>query len=247
MRRVRFLGVGFTPLSLEAAAGAIVARHPAEPFAYVVTPNAQHVVAAQADFRFAWPQADAWLVVNDSRILRLLARRLFGLDLPLCAGSDLVARLFQTRRISDIASVTLIGGDEVVERWLRETYGLVRLVRYDPPMGFADDPAEVDRCLDFLRANPARYTFFAVGAPQSEMLAWRLAREGGATGIGLCIGSALNFLTGRVRRAPRWVQAASLEWAWRLAQRPVGHFRRVFVESAPVLWLALKARAGRLA
>ena len=43
-----------------------------------------------------------------------------------------------------------------------------------------------------------------------------------STGVGLCVGSALNFLTGRVKRAPPWIREANLEWAWRLAQRPAG-------------------------
>ena len=81
-----------------------------------------------------------------------------------------------------------------------------------------------------------------VGAPQSEMLASLLAKDRRASGVGLCVGSALNFLTGRIRRAPIAVRAAHMEWLYRLAQNPVRHARRVFVESAPILWIALRER-----
>ncbi|MES2862034.1 MAG: WecB/TagA/CpsF family glycosyltransferase [Pseudomonadota bacterium] len=240
--RRRFLGVDFTPLELEDAVARIVARDPTAPFAYVVTPNAQHTVAAHAgDDRFAGPQSHAWMVLNDSRILRLLARTLFRRDLPLAAGSDLVARLFQVGVPAD-ASLTLIGGDAEVEAALRRQFGLRHIHRFTPSFGFWRDPAEVEQCLAFVRAHPARYVFLIAGAPQSEGLARRLADMPGVTGVGLCVGSALNFLTGRIRRAPLWVRQANLEWAWRLGQNPAGHFRRVFIESAPILWIAVVER-----
>lgn len=238
----RFLGVTFTPLPLDDAVGRIIARDPAAPFAFVVTPNAQHVVAAHSgDDRFAGPQKQAWMVLNDSRILRLLSRLLFGRDLPVAAGSDVVLRLFE-RGVPADASLTLIGGDAEVEAILRRRFGIRSVARFTPSFGFWKDPAEVEQCLAFVRANPARYVFLIAGAPQSEGLARRLAETPGVTGIGLCVGSALNFLTGRIRRAPQWVQQANLEWAWRLALNPRGHFRRVFVESAPILWIALMER-----
>lgn len=240
--RRHFLGVDFTPLALDPAVGEIVARDAAAPFAFVVTPNAQHVVAARSgDDRFAGPQTRAWMVLNDSRILRLLSLLLFGRDLPVAAGSDLVARLFEVGVPAD-ATLTLIGGDAEVEAVLRHRFGIRSVARFTPSFGFWKDPAEVEQCLAFVRANPARYVFLIAGAPQSEGLARRLAETPGVTGIGLCVGSALNFLTGRIRRAPRWVQQANLEWAWRLALNPRGHFRRVFVESAPILWIALMER-----
>lgn len=238
----RFLGVQFTPLTLEDAVVQIVVRDPAESFAFVVTPNAQHVVAAHSgDARFSEPQSRAWMVLNDSRILRLLSRLLFWRDLPLAAGSDLVERLFNGGVPAD-ATLTLIGGDAEVEAALRDRFDLGSIARFTPSFGFWRQPEEVEQCLAFVRDHPARYVFLIAGAPQSEGLALRLAEMPDVTGVGLCVGSALNFLTGRVRRAPLWVRRASLEWAWRLAQNPTGHFRRVFIESAPILWIAVRER-----
>lgn len=240
--RRRFLGVDFTPMDLETAVLRIAMRAPAAPFAFVVTPNAQHVVAARSgDARFADPQARAWMVLNDSRILALLAKRLFGLPMPVAAGSDLVERLFAIGAARD-ADLTLIGGDAEVEDALRRRFGVRSIARFTPSFGFWRDEAEVEQCLAFVRDHPARYVFLIAGAPQSEDLARRLADMPGVTGVGLCVGSALNFLMGRVRRAPRWMREGGLEWAWRLALRPRGHFRRVFIESAPILWIALRER-----
>lgn len=240
--RRRFLGVDFTPLPLEEAARLISRRPASAPFAYVVTPNAHHMVRTHAgDLRFLVPYLGAWMVLNDSRILRLIARRLFGRDLPLAAGSDLTAQLFSLG-IPKRTPIVIIGADEEVEKRLRRDFGLTRISRHTPPMGFYRDPVEVERCVAFVRDHPARYVFFVVGAPQSEMLAARVVAFGGVKGVGLCVGSSLHFLTGVTRRAPAVWRHANLEWAYRLLQNPVGHADRVLKQSAPILWIALRER-----
>ena len=237
-----FLGVPFTPMTLDEAAALIVARDPAAPFAYVCTPNAQHVVNAdQGNRLFSDGQAEAWMVLNDSKIIGLLADRMFNEPMPVAAGSDLTVLLFKGH-IKPEDSITIIGGSDEVERRLRDNFGMRHMARHDPPMGFYRNPAEIARCVDFILAHPARYIFLAVGAPQSETVARAVLARGGATGIALCIGSSLHFVTGVVRRAPEIFRTLHMEALYRLLQNPRRHARRVFVESLPVLWIAQRIR-----
>jgi exopolysaccharide biosynthesis WecB/TagA/CpsF family protein len=209
---------------------------------FVTTPNAQHAVSVAAgDTRFSIAHEKSWLTLNDSSILVLLSRWLFGRDLPKAAGSDLTAVLI-CDHIRPTDSITILGGSDEVEARLRIKFGLRDLARYNPRMGFYNDPAEIERGVDFLLAHPARYVFLAVGAPQSELVACRLLERGCATGTGLCIGSSLHFVTGVVKRAPLIFQRLNAEWAYRLMQNPRRHVRRVFLQSLPVLWIAMKAR-----
>lgn len=237
-----FLGVSISLLDLQGAVERLAARPAEAGFAYVVTPNAQHVVRLNhRDPRFLTGYAGAWLRLCDGQGIRLLARLLFGQPLPLATGSDLTVRLFaQVIRPED--AVTVIGGDDELARRLRSDFGLRRLAQHQPPMGFYSDPHEVERCVAFVEAHPARFVFLAVGAPQSEELARRIQLAGRATGVGLCIGSSLNFLTGMTRRAPGFMRRLGLEWLFRLLLNPRRHARRVFVESLPLVGLALKAR-----
>jgi len=123
-------------------------------------------------------------------------------------------------------------------------FGLRRLAIHDPPFGFIDDPAAVAACLDFLESHPARYVFLAVGSPRSELLARMACERGALRGIGLCVGGSLLFATGLIKRAPKIFQRLGLEGIYRLMQRPRAHFRRVFVESLPIVWILLRARLG---
>jgi N-acetylglucosaminyldiphosphoundecaprenol N-acetyl-beta-D-mannosaminyltransferase len=240
---VVYLGVPIARLDTAAAAAAIAARPVDAPFAYVVTPNAAHFTRlnelGDSGFRDAYDHA--WLRLLDGQVPRVLARRLFGLDLPHAAGSDVTLALLEHHTAPE-DPVTVIGGSEELRRRLMARFGLTHLALHVPPMGFIHDPAAVAACVDFVVAHPARYVFLVAGSPQSEYLARAIAARGGAVGCGLCVGSALNFATGLVPRAPAFLRRAGLEWAYRLARNPIGHARRVFIDSAPVLLTALKAR-----
>jgi exopolysaccharide biosynthesis WecB/TagA/CpsF family protein len=244
MESVRFLKVRFDLIDLETTLDLIAARAKAmAPFSYVATPNAQCIVrfnrgkAPAADA--AWN--DAWLSTNDSGPAQLLAKVLFGLDLGRVTGADLTAALLD-RRITPDTPVTILGGTDEMEARLRARYGLTAIRRMNPAMGLLNNPAEIERSACFIIDNPAPYTFLVVGTPQAEIVAQRAVQLGGGKGVGLCVGASLNFLTGLADRAPDWVCRLGLEWLYRLAAQPRTHARRVFVQSAPLVWYALLAR-----
>ncbi len=239
---IDFLGLPISDLDSSQAAALISRRDPDLPFAYVVTPNAQHMVSlAKGDGPWRRAYEKAWLRLCDGRVVQPLAKWLFGLALPHGSGSDLTLLLLQ-RHIEADDAVTVIGGGVRLEAALTARYGLRRLAVYDPPFGFIRDPAAVATCLDFLEKNPARYIFLAVGAPQSESLALAARDRATLRGVGLCIGGSLLFATGLVKRAPPIFRRYGLEGIYRLIQRPRSHFRRVFVESLPIVWILLRAR-----
>ena len=85
----------------------------------------------------------------------------------------------------------------------------------------------------------------AVGAPQQELLAHEMRASGRVRGTGLCIGAGIDFLVGAQSRAPRLVQRAHLEWAWRLAREPRRLWRRYLVDGPaifPIAWAWARAR-----
>lgn len=239
-------GVGYTPLGRDAALAAIAARPPGAAFGYVVTPNAQHVVALNREPARLGPayHEGAWLCLCDSQVVRRLAA-LAGTPLPLCAGSDLTAALFAVAlQPGDMLSI--IGCEPEVVAALRARYPQQRFLHHNPPMGFEHDEAAVAAAIRFVEQHPARYVFLACGAPRSELLAARIAARGLAVGTGLCIGSSLHFLTGARHRAPRWMSEAGLEWLYRLVQEPGRLWRRVVFDSLPLVRYAAPALLAAL-
>ncbi len=189
------------------------------PFKYVVTANVNHIVLLEHDEQFREAYGHAGHRLCDSRVLFPVLQRLnAGIAEPI-PGSTL------TRAMMNIAQlrrwpVTVLGCEDDVIATLRRRYPAVTFHHYNPPMGFINNPLEVERCVSFVHRQRSQMTIFAVGSPRQELLAYAVFKRGGATGIGLCTGASLLFLSGKVRRAPLWVQRLSLEWLHRLCTEP---------------------------
>jgi N-acetylglucosaminyldiphosphoundecaprenol N-acetyl-beta-D-mannosaminyltransferase len=59
------------------------------------------------------------------------------------------------------------------------------------------------------------------------------------------VGGALDVVAGVSRRAPRWMQRAGLEWAYRLIQEPRRLWRRYLVSNLRFTALVLRERLAR--
>jgi N-acetylglucosaminyldiphosphoundecaprenol N-acetyl-beta-D-mannosaminyltransferase len=204
---------------------AVAARFGTGRFGFVVTPNVDHMIRCHEDVAFRSRYASADFALLDSRFAAQVLRLVKGLRLPVCTGSDLTAALFR-RIIAPDDRIVLIGGSAQQAATIVTTFGLRNVRHYNPPMGFITDPEAVEACLQFIEsASPFRFCFLAVGSPQQELVAAVLRQRGIARGLALCVGGSLNFLTGKERRAPLWMQRVSLEWLYRLLQDP----RRLWV------------------
>lgn len=189
-------------------------------YGYVVTPNVDHLIRCHEDEAFRSRYAAADFVLLDSQFAARLLRLTKGIRVAVCTGSDLTAALF-AKIIAPSDRIVLVGGTAAQAEQIAKTFRLEDLRHHNPPMGFIADPQAVEACLAFIeQASPFRYCFLAVGSPQQETVAALLRERNRARGLTLCVGASVNFLTGRERRAPRWMQRLSLEWLYRLARDP---------------------------
>lgn len=220
------------PRFLRHAAGFGHARH-----RYVVTPNVDHLIRLHDDPTFRTLYASAGYVLLDSRVLALLLGVGRRLELPVCAGSDLTAALFD-KVIQPHDRIVLIGGTPEQAAMLRARHDLQSLAHHAPPMGLLYDPGAIETCLRFVEAHsPFRYCLLAVGSPQQETLAWLLQQRDIARGLTLCVGASIDFLTGMEKRAPLWMQRCALEWLYRLIQAPRRLARRYLLRGPRILSL----------
>jgi exopolysaccharide biosynthesis WecB/TagA/CpsF family protein len=209
-------------------------------YGFVVTPNVDHLIRLHEDSEFRQLYAAARYVLLDSRFLANMLRMLTGRRLPVCSGSDITAKLLaEVVAVDD--RIVVIGSNQTQMKVLELEYGFRNLAQFSPPMGFIRDPKAVEACLSFVEAHsPFRFCLLAVGAPQQEILAERLQARGVARGLVLCVGAAIDFVTGTQRRAPQWMQRAGLEWLFRLAQNPARLATRYLVRGPRVFGLLRK-------
>jgi exopolysaccharide biosynthesis WecB/TagA/CpsF family protein len=231
---------------------AVAAEFGFQRYGYVVTPNVDHLLRYYDDLSFRALYQSAAYVLLDSRVVALAMRVLKHVRFAVCPGSDLTADLLE-RVASPTDRIVLVGGSDSHARAVAARFELADIRHHNPPMGFIGDAQATETCLRFIEEqSPFRFCFLAVGSPQQEVVAQRLQRRGKARGLVLCVGAALNFISGAERRAPRWLQLLALEWLYRLLQDPgrlagryLGRGPRIFGH----LWhgrLALRSRRAPL-
>ena len=235
--RVTFLGAPYDLAPVEVVFAALAARRDDEPFRYVATPNVDHLVRLRREPRLLPLYANAWQSWCDSHIVRRLGF-LFGLRLPHLNGTDVVERIF-AEILQPGDRIAVIAARPSVLDALRTSFPQLAIAGHCPPMGFIEDDLAVGASIRFARDNRARFLFIAVGAPQSERLAHRLMDEG-VTGTGLCVGAAMEFVSGAKARAPKAMQNLGFEWLHRLWSEPRRLWRRYVLALGPLFALVLR-------
>ena len=232
-KRISFQGIDFDNLSIAAVMGRLLAVTEQTRFSYLVTPNVDHIVMLNGDESLRPLYSRAAICLCDSRILRRLAR-FAGIRLSLIPGSDLTRLLFlHVLRPGD--RIAIVGGDDPLLASLQAQYPRLQFLHFVPPMGLRTDPIARQAAVRFIATSRARFSFIAVGAPQQELIAAETLDCPDATGMALCVGASLEFLTGQQRRAPRLLQLLSLEWMHRLVANPRRLWRRYLVEDMKVV------------
>ncbi len=232
--RVDFLGFRFAQGSRAALFDDIIARAQG-PFGYIVTPNVDFATRAAANADVARLYDGASLQLCDSRILALLAKTK-GVALDCYPGSDLVADLLATPGALRIAAV-----GPSAEDWARLTarYPTARLSLI-PSMVMEPGDAAWHVAVHAARDATWDVLLLCLGSPKQERFAEALTHAGRDRGTALCVGASIDFLTGRQRRAPVWVQAWRLEWLHRLLGNPRRLWRRYLLDGPRIVSLLLR-------
>ncbi|MDV7144002.1 WecB/TagA/CpsF family glycosyltransferase [Tropicimonas sp. TH_r6] len=134
-------------------------------------------------------------------------------------GTDFTPRLLREAARRGL-TVFLFGAaqgvaDEAANRLCHDIPGLRIAGTRDGFDGAADD----DAAIWAINASGADIVIVAMGVPRQDL--W-LARNADRLTAKVClgVGALLDFLAGRVQRAPDAVRSLKMEWAWRLAIEP---------------------------
>lgn len=202
----------------------------------VITPNLDHLRRCVKDAEYAQLVADADLVVADGMPL-VWASRLQGTPLPSrVAGSDLISSLSAATAKAG-KSLFLLGGDpgtaESAATVLRERHADIKIAgTYCPKVGFEKDADKMRELTQKVLDAKPDVVFVALGSPKQERLIERL-RDRLPQAWWLGVGISFSFLSGDVKRAPRWMRKVGMEWIHRMLQEPGRLMKRYLVQGVP--------------
>lgn len=189
--------------------------------------HAMNLVAINTDYHASLLSAD--VLLRDGSGLAILFRRL-GLEPGLnMNGTDFIPKLLAAYKGRRVAF------------WGTEEPFLTNAVRHSEAQfavnvvsahhGFAP----VDTYLNLARESQPELVVLGMGMPKQEAVAARLA-DSGVPCLVVCGGAILDFLGGKVTRAPQWVRRIGCEWVFRLITEPKRLFRR-YVMGNPLFLL----------
>jgi len=224
MRRddVRVWGLPLSPLRRSEAAEAVSALIAKGRPSYFITANLHYAMVSHGDPEMkAINEASAFLLADGAPLV--WASRWRRSPLPeRVAGSDLIYDLCE-RAAARGHRVFFLGGPpgaaEEASRRLAALYpGLIVAGVACPPFRPLSDD-EHDALIASIRASRPDLLFVAFGQPKGER--W-IHRHRDELGVPACVqvGASLEFVAGRVARAPSWMRKGGLEWAFRIATDP---------------------------
>jgi N-acetylglucosaminyldiphosphoundecaprenol N-acetyl-beta-D-mannosaminyltransferase len=219
----------------------------------VFTPNVDFIMKMQSDpvFHAVFHQAE--FRVCDSRIVQLASRWLGTPILECIPGSDFFGAFCAHHAANPGIRVFLLGAAPGVAEQARRNVNArigreVIVAAHSPSYGFEHDEVECRAIVDAVNASGATVLAVGVGAPKQEHWIMRWRAQMPNVRIQMGIGATLDFEAGVLARAPRWMNRAGLEWAFRLWREPRRLWKRYLVDDLPFfLRVARQKRAARRA
>ena len=229
-KRVNVLGVGISVLNLQTALEAIGVAVRERRKGYICVTGVHGVMEAQDDAAFKKILNEAFLCTPDGMPM-VWAGRLGGhRDMSRVYGPDLMLDVCALSETSGMKHFFYGGADGVAEllaQELRAKFPKLAVAGTFTPPFRALNAEEVAQLQAQIAAAKPDILWVGLSTPKQEkFMAEFLSKLDVTLMVG--VGAAFDFLSGRVRQAPRWMQRSGLEWFYRLCSEPRRLARRYF-------------------
>jgi N-acetylglucosaminyldiphosphoundecaprenol N-acetyl-beta-D-mannosaminyltransferase len=199
-----------------------------------VTTNLDHVVNLVKNREFRNAYGAAWLATADGFPIYIYAKLRRSPVRERVSGADFFAALMPALRPGAHRPYFVVSSEQTVaatREWLLgRGFEAAAVGFFVPELGFENDIVASTQLAERIRAHRTTHLVLGVGSPKSEVWVYNFRDKlGDLWAFG--VGASVDFFVGIQRRAPAWMQAAGLEWAWRVAREPRRLWKRYFVDS----------------
>ncbi|MFC2141480.1 WecB/TagA/CpsF family glycosyltransferase [Acidobacteriota bacterium] len=240
MDSVEILGVRIDRVDLEASLHVIDDLIRKDGSHQVCVPNVWSTVLMQKDQDFKSINNRSSMAIPDGMPL-VWVSRLYGQPVPeRVTGADL---FFGCARLSEEKGyrIFLLGStnevlDAMSQNLIKEYPELNIAGIYSPP--YKDRFSEEDNQLMIRTIHAAQPDVLWVGLTAPKQEKWirdNLDRLEVPVAIG--VGAVFDFVAGKVKRAPSWMQRLGLEWLHRFNHEPRRLWRRYLIGNTQFIWL----------
>jgi len=232
-QRIKFLNIFIDNLSHSEALDKIESFIKNDIHNVVIPTNVDCLVKLQKDNDLLCSYESADVVLADG-VPIIWGSKLLGTPLKeKVSGSDIFPKLCE-RASQKKYSIFFLGGikgiGEKASIKLKLDYPDLDIVgTYSPPFGFEYDSHENKRIIELINKNSPDILCVFLGVPKQEKWLYQY-RDQLDVKVSICLGASLDFIAGKVKRAPVWMQKNGLEWLFRIFQEPKRMFKRYFID-----------------
>lgn len=182
-------------------------------------------------------------LVNADGMAVVWASKLLGKPLKeRVSGVDLFVKLVE-RASKRNESIYLLGANEEVVSKVADKfislYGENIIGGYRN--GYFTEENELSIVNDIV-SSKAKYLFVAISSPKKEIFLSKYKEQLSSVGFTMGVGGSFDVVSGKVKRAPLWVQNCGMEWFYRFLQEPKRMWKRSFVTNGKFIFLVIKEK-----
>ncbi|OGJ59908.1 hypothetical protein A2881_02120 [Candidatus Peribacteria bacterium RIFCSPHIGHO2_01_FULL_55_13] len=217
--RIPILGVPIDPVTMEEAVTCVLSMLHGLKQCHVMTPNNEMLVEADRNAAFKSVLQRSDLNLPDSTGLLWAARRT-GERIPeRVSGVDFVERLCGA--LDQSIPVFFLGGRGGAAEKAAEKFGM-RNSEFGIAGVFEGSPKDMDadQIIQAVNTSGAKLLLVAYGAPKQDLWIAKHLSKMPTVRVAIGVGGTFDFLSGTIKRAPRWLRSLGLEWLWRLILQP---------------------------
>lgn len=232
--RIRICGIPVDLLTMDQSIAAVVDLLESGKGHQHVAINAAKVVLAHRDPRLRDAIEQCSLANADGQSI-VWAGRLLGYTVPeRVTGIDLMLRLWDEAATRGYR-VFLLGSRTPIVQAAAEAARARGVEVVGTRSGFWNADEENEVVAEIGRTKPD-LLFVGLPTPRKEEFLHSHLEDLHA-GLAIGVGGSFDVVAGQVKRAPRWMQRAGLEWAYRIKQEPKRIFRHYFFGNFTFVWL----------
>ena len=194
---------------------------------YLVTPNPEIILQASHDEEYFYILNSADLAIADGFGL-VLAGLIQGKKIPRITGSDLTPLLLDKAEKEKIKTLIInwsggLSSAADISNVLKQRWPNLMIEILDTDKKDTLKEAETE----LINNYAPQLVFVTLGAPYQEKLIGHELKNWTNVKLALAVGGSFDFLTNKIKRAPKIVRSLGMEWFWRLIKQPK-RFNRIW-------------------
>ncbi|ENZ5663376.1 WecB/TagA/CpsF family glycosyltransferase [Enterococcus hirae] len=241
MNKIELFGIEFDPLTMEQTVKKVEENIISKKPTHLLGINADKVNGLYADEYYTQIVKKAEIINADGASV-VLASRFLNSPLPeRVAGIDLMQHLLATAVKNNFSVYFLGAKSEVLEKMISELnikYPGLLIAGSRNGYFSKEEWKEVAQDIEHSKAD---LVFIGITSPLKEYLVDYFLKEG-IQAVFMGVGGSFDVLSGKIKRAPQWMQKANLEWLFRVYQEPKRLMKRYFVGNFKFICTVLKIK-----